>query len=104
MKRLAAILMLTIAPSTAWACSGTVLQSATGNRAVTVLKGQRLTNLDHFVRDPRNENASVCAHDTCFPAIVATQQAFTEIVRIEGCTIARDHSVDREGSNTTTWK
>ena len=94
MKRLAAILLLTIAPAPAWACSGTALLGASADHAEPVKKGQKLTLLDHIDRDPKSGQVLVCRRGYFFPGIGADDDGRpVEIVRIDPtCTVAKVHT------------
>ena len=88
---IASLFVLSSAP-VALACSGTVLFDAAGAEGkdhVSIKLGQKLSGLDHLLRDPKTGDIVVCNKKHCYPAFGLDQdQRPQEIIRLEGCKIA----------------
>ena len=95
-----AALVLLLGGCHAHACSGKVLLSAAGGEGkdhVSIKLGQKLTSLDHLLRDPKTGDIVVCNKKHCYPAFGLDQdQRPQEIIRLEGCKIA-DASSYKDG-------
>ena len=89
--RIFAATILMFIPSTAWACTGTVLHGATNDdqgKSVRVEKGQHLENLTHILITKTGEGL-VCAEEKCYPAMSRDADGNAiEIVDLQGCKIS----------------
>ncbi len=64
-----------------------------GKNHVSIKRGQKLTQLDYLLRDPKTADIVVCNKKRCYPAFALDQQEF---IRLEGCKIV-DALSDEDG-------